>query len=118
LATGESFNRSGKTDILLRYDNKNLFVGECKFWKGQSQYKDAIDQLLDNLTVRDTYASLLIFSRRSRYSQMEDRVEEATKDHEQFETQLSEFADHDIYRFQTSSGTPVKVAVKTFDLLD
>lgn len=118
MATGESFNRSGKTDILLRYDNENLFVGECKFWKGQSQYKDAIDQLLDNLTVRDTHASLLVFSQRNRYSQMKDRVEEATKDHEQFETQLSEFGDHDIYRFQTSSGTPVKVAVKSFDLLD
>jgi len=118
LATGESFNRSGKTDILLRHDNKNLFVAECKFWKGQSQYKDAIDQLLGNLTIRDTHASLLIFSRRNKYSQMADRVEEATKGHEQYETQLSEFADHDIYSFQTSSGTPVKVAVKTFDLLD
>jgi ElaB/YqjD/DUF883 family membrane-anchored ribosome-binding protein len=118
LATGESFNRGGKTDILLRYDNKNLFVSECKFWKGQSQYKDAIDQLLDNLTVRDTHASLLVFSRNRKYSQMEDRVEEATKDHDQFETQLPEFVDHDISRFQTSSGTPVKVAVKTFNLLD
>ena len=68
LATGESFNRSGKTDILLRYDNKNLFVAECKFWKGQSQYKDAIDQLLNNLTVRDTQASLLIFSKNLGYS--------------------------------------------------
>ena len=118
LATGESFNRSGKTDILLRHNNENLFVGECKFWKGQSQYKDAIDQLLDNLTVRDTHASLLVFSRNRKYSQMEDRVEEATKDHEQFEAQLSEFANHDIYRLQSSSGTPIKIAVKTFDLLD
>jgi hypothetical protein len=118
LATGESFNRGGKTDILLRQDNENLFVAECKFWKGQSQYKDAIDQLLNNLTIRDAHASLLVFSRRNRYSQMVDRVEEATRDHEQFETQLSEFADHDIYRFQTDSEHPVKVAVKTFDLLD
>lgn len=118
LATGESFNRSGKTDILLRHDNENLFVGECKFWKGQSQYKDAVDQLLGNLTVRDTHASLLIFSRRSRYSQMQERVKEATKEHNQFETRLSQFTNHEIYRFQTSSDAPVKVAVKTFDLLD
>lgn len=116
LATGETFNRTGKTDILLRYDNKNLFVAECKFWKGQSQYKDAIDQLLDNLTVRDTQASLLIFSKNHSYSQMQERVREATKDHKKYETQPSEFADHDVYRFQNNSETTVKVAVKTFDL--
>lgn len=118
LATGESFNRSGKTDILLRYDNKNLFVAECKFWKGQLQYKEAINQLLNNLTVRDTQASLLIFSKNLGYSQMKDRVREATKDHEQYEASNSEFTDHDVYRFRNNSGTAVKVAVKTFDLLD
>ena len=106
------------TDILLRHDNENLFIAECKFWKGQSQYKDAVSQLLNNLTVRDTHASLLVFSRRNRYSQMVDRVEEATKEHEKFETQLSEFADHNIYRFQTSSRNSVKVGLKTFDLLE
>ena len=116
LATGETFNRTGKTDILLRYDNKNLFVAECKFWKGQSQYKDAIDQLLDNLTVRDTQASLLIFSKNHSYSQIQERVREATKDHKKYEAQPSEFADHDVYRFQNNSETTVKVAVKTFDL--
>jgi len=103
---------------LLRYDNKNLFVAECKFWKGQSQYKEAINQLLNNLTVRDTQASLLIFSKNLGYSQMKDRVREATKDHEQYEASNSEFTDHDIYRFRNNSGTAVKVAVKTFDLLD
>jgi hypothetical protein len=30
-ATGETFNRGGKTNILLRYKNENLFVAECKF---------------------------------------------------------------------------------------
>jgi hypothetical protein len=118
LATGETFNRTGKTDILLRYDNKNLFVAECKFWKGQSQYKDAINQLLNNLTVRDTQASLLVFSKNLGYSQMQERVRKATKDHEKYEAQLSKFADHDVYRFRNNSGTTVKVAVKTFDLID
>ena len=31
-ATGETFNGSGKTDILLRHEDKNLFIAECKFW--------------------------------------------------------------------------------------
>lgn len=117
LATGESFNRGGKTDILLRYDNKNLFVAECKFWMGQSQYKDAIDQLLENLTVRDSHASLLVFSRRLGYDQMRNRVLETTKQHEQFVEEISEFADQEVFRFQLDSGNSVKIAVKTFDLL-
>lgn len=33
-ATGETFNKSGHTDILLRYKNSNVFVAECKFWSG------------------------------------------------------------------------------------
>jgi hypothetical protein len=32
-ATGETFNGAGKTDILVREKDKNLFIGECKIWK-------------------------------------------------------------------------------------
>ena len=31
-ATGETFNHVGDTDILIRHENKNVFVAECKFW--------------------------------------------------------------------------------------
>ena len=41
--TGETFNRSGKTDILMRYEGKNVFVAECKFWRGQKQHHEAVD---------------------------------------------------------------------------
>lgn len=34
MATGENFNYQEKTDILIKYNRQNLFVGECKFWKG------------------------------------------------------------------------------------
>ena len=36
-ATGETFNKSGKTDILLRYQNSNVFIAECKIWKGKKK---------------------------------------------------------------------------------
>lgn len=35
MATGETFNGSGKTDIIVRYENQNAFIGECKFWAVQ-----------------------------------------------------------------------------------
>lgn len=34
-ATGETFNKTGKTDILLRHEGLNVFIAECKFWKGK-----------------------------------------------------------------------------------
>jgi hypothetical protein len=44
-ATAETFNGSGKTDILIRVDGKNVFIAECKFWKGPDSLHKAIDQL-------------------------------------------------------------------------
>lgn len=48
-ATGETFNKGGKTDLLMKYskDNSNLFIAECKFWHGQSEFHQAISQLFD-----------------------------------------------------------------------
>ena len=62
-ATGETFNRSGKTDILIRIADRNAFIAECKFWHGQKQFSEAIDQLLGYLTWRDCKCALLIFNR-------------------------------------------------------
>ncbi len=31
----EAFNRNGKTDILLKYNNENIFIAECKIWHGK-----------------------------------------------------------------------------------
>ena len=53
-ATGETFNYSGKTDILIRVDGKNIFIGECKFWGGQKVLSDTINQLLSYSCWRDT----------------------------------------------------------------
>lgn len=116
IAQGESFNRSGKTDILLPYENQNLFVAECKFWSGQAGFADAMDQLLGNLTVRDSQACLMIFSDRANFEWVREKAEEGAKKHEQFETELPDYDDHDVYRFKSDAGTPVKVAVKVFNL--
>ncbi|CAG0942350.1 hypothetical protein BROC_01832 [Candidatus Brocadiaceae bacterium] len=62
-ATGETFNASGKTDILIREENKNVFIAECKFWHGQKVFSEAISQLLGYLTWRDSKCALLIFNK-------------------------------------------------------
>jgi hypothetical protein len=59
--TGETFNKSGKTDILMRFQGKNVFVAECKFWRGQKQHHETIDQLLSYLTWRDAKTAIVYF---------------------------------------------------------
>ena len=61
-ATGETFNASGKTDILIRADGRNIFIAECKFWRGPKVFNEAIDQLLSYLAWRDTKCALLVFN--------------------------------------------------------
>ena len=41
----EAFNGQGKTDILIRYEGKNIFIAECKFWRGEKDFVEAIDKL-------------------------------------------------------------------------
>ena len=62
IAPGETFNVSGKTDILVRSGDRNVFVAECKFWHGPKRFDDAITQLLGYLTWRDSKVALVIFN--------------------------------------------------------
>src|SRR6266498_119516 len=68
-AGGEVFNGEGRTDILIREADRNIFIGECKIWKGPKTIRDALDQLLRYLVWRDTKAALLLFLRSSHASE-------------------------------------------------
>lgn len=86
-ATGETFNKRGKTDIILKYsaDNSNLFVAECKFWKGASEFHQAINQLFDRyLTWRDSKVALMFFVQNKDFTRVLETVKEESKKHEYF----------------------------------
>ena len=80
-ATGETFNKTGKTDILIRHENSNVFIAECKFWQGQKAYLDTITQLLGYLTWRDSKSAVIIFVRNKDLSAVLQTAEEVTPDH-------------------------------------
>lgn len=80
-ATGETFNKSGKTDILIRHENSNVFIAECKFWNGQQSYLDAITQLLGYLTWRDSKAAVIVFVKNKDLSAVIQTAEEVTSTH-------------------------------------
>lgn len=89
-ATGETFNFQGKTDILIRIDGKNIFVAECKFWKGEKGFKETLDQLLSYACWRDSRLSLIIFSRNEDFSQVLAKIPEAATSHSNFVSAVSE----------------------------
>lgn len=37
-AQGETFNKSGKTDILISEESRSAFIAECKIWRGQKKF--------------------------------------------------------------------------------
>lgn len=83
-ATGETFNKTGKTDILLRHDGSNLFIGECKFWKGEKNFLSTISQLVGYLTWRDSKAAVIMFVPNKDFSSVVDTAKEAASKHENF----------------------------------
>lgn len=68
MASGETFNASGKTDILIKHQDRILFIAECKFWNGPQSLTDAITQLLSYTTWRETKAAILLFSRKKDFT--------------------------------------------------
>ena len=83
-AAGEVFNGEGKTDILLRYQDRNAFIGECKMWRGEKQFAEAVDQLLSYTVWRDTRAALIPFIRAKDATTAIRRAEAAIREHPNF----------------------------------
>jgi len=82
-ATGETFNKGGKTDILLKdHFGNNLFIAECKRWTGSSGFQSAISQLFDNyISWRDTNLALLFFVDNKDFSNVLSQVEHEARKH-------------------------------------
>ncbi|MFS8116680.1 hypothetical protein QD460_33870, partial [Rhizobium jaguaris] len=74
----------GKSDILIKVDRKNIFIGECKFWTGEKGYLETLDQVLSYLSWRDTKAAVLIFNRNKDFSAVLAKIGEVTPAHPKF----------------------------------
>jgi hypothetical protein len=87
-ATGETFNYNGKTDILIRINDKNIFIAECKFWKGKSKYLETIDQILSYSSWRDTKVAILLFNRNKNMSKVLEEIDSSTKEHKNYKREI------------------------------
>ena len=81
-ATGETFNKRGKTDIHIPFENKSAYIGECKIWTGQGLFTEAIDQLFSYMRWRDTKTSLIIFNKtRKDFSKILSTIDTILSEH-------------------------------------
>ena len=91
-ATGETFNKSGKTDIIVRIEDRNVFVDECKWWKGAASFAgpdreedpSAVDQLLSYTTWRDAKLALTVFVANKNIARVIKAAREALEAHPAF----------------------------------
>ncbi|MCB0121178.1 MAG: hypothetical protein KDE58_02980, partial [Caldilineaceae bacterium] len=118
-ATGETFNKIGKTDILLRYNNSNVFIAECKFWKGSKLYLETITQLLGYLTWRDSKAAVVLFVENKDFSSVLKTVEADTPNHQNylgFASRREETWFNYRFHINDDKNREVKVAILLFHI--
>lgn len=100
-ATGETFNGSGKTDILVRVRERNVFIGECKIWHGERKLLEAIDQLFSYSCWSDTKTALIIFNRNRDHTKVLKTIQRVIADHARFVRELEHKGEaHFRYLFQ------------------
>lgn len=87
-ASAETFNYRGKTDILIRDMDRNIFIAECKFWDGPKTLEDTIDQLLGYTSWRDTKTAIVLFSRRKNFSRVLKAIPDTVRSHASFKREL------------------------------
>jgi hypothetical protein len=116
-ASGEVFNVSGKTDILLKRDNQNLFIAECKIWRGKAQIESTIKQLMDYLTWRDTKTALIFFVQNTDFTSVLKQFPDVIKSHPKCKVFLNKFNENrfDFEFVQKDSQKSFRMTVFCFD---
>lgn len=109
-ATSETFNGRGKTDILVRHNDENVFIAECKIWNGRKKFKKAIDQLLSYLSWRDTKTAILMFYRGKKIIGVLDKIQPTVESHECYERKIG-VDDKTAYRYEFHQRVDAKVKI-------
>ena len=118
-ATGETFNYEGKTDILIKVDGRNIFIGECKFWAGEKAYLETLDQVLSYLSWRDTKAAVLVFSRNKEFTGVLEKIASSTPTHSNFKKlvkQRSESSWTYLFGHQDDANREISITVQAYNV--
>ncbi len=118
-ATGETFNFEGKTDILIRAQGKNIFIAECKIWRGPKELLEAIDQLLGYTQWRDTKTAIIIFNRNKDFSAVVNQIRPVVESHarfKRFDKQVGETAFQFVFKQRDDEAREMVLTVLAFNV--
>ncbi len=118
-ATGETFNASGKTDILIRVEDRNIFIAECKFWRGPKGFNEAVDQILGYLSWRDTKCALLIFNKTRDSAAVRQKMHEVMEAHPAYRKTISYNPSNDaryIFVKESDPGREIIITTQLYDI--
>lgn len=118
-ATGETFNYEGKTDILVREKERNVFIAECKFWKGPDSLSKAIDQVLGYLHWRDTKAAIVVFNRNKGFTNVLAQIAPAAQAHSGFKKLVQKPGETEwrfVFANKDDPNREVHLAILAFDI--
>lgn len=114
--TGETFRKIGKTDILIEFENRAAFVGECKIWHGVKKFEEAVQQLLNYSTWKDTKCSIVIFNKNIKNFQKiinttEQWLNDNTKSYQKVKNNI-----WDCTLYREDMEVDIKINISIFDL--
>jgi hypothetical protein len=89
-AYAEAFNGQGKTDLLIRVEDRNLFVGECLMWVGPTKLIEKLEQLFGYSTWDDVRLALVVFVTVRELSRVLDAGRVALEAHESFRSWIAD----------------------------
>ncbi len=117
-ATGETSNGRGKTDIIVRLQGENIFIGECKFWGGEAKLQETLEQLLGYTTLRDNQLGMLIFNRNKGFSAVLEKIPAIIRNHPSFfrEANHSETQFRFVLKHPDDSECKLNLAVLVFNI--
>lgn len=118
-ATGETFNYEGKTDILVRSEGRNIFIGECKFWGGAKKLTETLDQLLGYSSWRDTKVAIIVFNKNKDFSNVLASIRETAAAHPNCKRDLgpkSETESRFVFAHKDDPNREMLVAILAFDV--
>ena len=115
-ATGETFRKIGKTDIHIEFENKAAFIGECKIWRGESLFQEAIQQVINYSTWRDLKVSVIIFNKDNKsfpaiLSKIQQWVHDNTVSHSQSKANIWKCKYH-----RPDMNVNIHISILAFDL--
>jgi hypothetical protein len=119
-AHAEAFSKRGKTDLIVEYDNRAAFIAECKVWRGEAEFVNAITQLFSYATWRDYKTALIVFNKHNMgFTSLREKVSESLRNHPQTIRELAASGGGE-WRFELSPpddlAARVLIHVFMFDL--